>query len=153
MIVKTILSLCLVCTVGLSVLGGPQGNLEAEVRKAIEAGNAQYIKAFASADAGGVAAVYDEDGARLNPKGKVIRGRKAIKENLDKFIKDVGPVTVTLETSDLWLIDDTAFETGKWSYTFTPPGRQQKTIGGRYVTQWRRQKDGAWKILLDLGLD
>ena len=150
---KLILLLCLICAFSLSVFAGQQSDPRAEVRKAIDAGNARYISAFKNGDAAGVAAVYDEDGARLSPKGVVLRGRKAIRDDLDKFIKQVGPVTVTIETSDLWLIDDTACETGKWSYTFTPPGRQQQTIGGRYVTTWRRQKDGAWKIALDLGLD
>ena len=150
---KLIMSLCLICALGLPALAGQQSDRKAEARKAIDAGNAQYISAFKNADAAGVAAVYDEDGARLSPKGVVARGRKTIREELDKFIKEVGPVTVTIETLDLWLIDDTATETGKWSYTFTPQGRQQKTIGGRYVTTWRRQKDGGWKIMLDLGLD
>jgi uncharacterized protein (TIGR02246 family) len=143
----------LICAGALPSLAGQESHENPEVRKAIEAMNARYISAFKNADAAGVAGVYDENGSRLYPKGVVIRGRKAIRADLEKFIKDVGPVTVALDTLGVWLVDDTAYETGKWSYTFTPPGRQQRTMGGRYVTTWRKQKDGGWKIVADLGID
>ena len=46
-----------------------------EVRKAIDAGNAKYIDAFARSDAGALAGLYDESGSRFGPKGVVVRGR------------------------------------------------------------------------------
>ena len=72
------------------------------------------------------------------------------KTTLDE--SDVGPVQVTIETVDLWVVEDLAYETGKWSYTFTSPDAERRTIGGRYVTVWKRQAEGSWKILGDLGV-
>jgi uncharacterized protein (TIGR02246 family) len=124
----------------------------AQVRRGIQAGNAAYIAAFKRADANALAQVYDQEGARLNEGGVVVRGRTAIADDVGKFVGKVGPVRVTLETKDLWLVGDTAYETGVWSYAFQPKGRAEQRIGGHYVTLWKRQPDGGWKIWADMGV-
>jgi uncharacterized protein (TIGR02246 family) len=124
----------------------------APVRHAIDAGNAAYIAAFKRADAKALSQVYDPEGARFNEGGVVIRGRDAIADDVGKFVEKVGPVRVTLESKDLWLLGDTAYETGLWSYTFQPKGKAEQRIGGHYVTVWKRQSDGGWKILADMGV-
>jgi uncharacterized protein (TIGR02246 family) len=124
----------------------------APVRRSIDAGNAAYIAAFKRADAKALAQVYDPEGARLNEGGVVVRGRTAIADDVGKFVGQVGPVRVTLDSKDLWLMGDTAYETGLWSYTFQPKGKAEQRIGGHYVTVWKRQPDGGWKILADMGV-
>jgi len=123
-----------------------------EIRRSIDQGNQQYITAFKKRDAVGAADVYDERGSRLYAKGVVIRGRTAITADLERFFKQSGPVTVTLETLDLWVTDDLAYETGKWSYTYHSQGQDQKTSGGRHVRVWKKQSDGTWRILAGMGL-
>lgn len=123
-----------------------------DARRGIDRGNADYIAAFAKADADGVAGVYDADGVRLGDDGKVLRGRGAIAGDVRGFVQAVGPVTVTLATARIWLVDNLAYETGDWSYTFTPKGKSRQRIGGKYVTTWVRQADGGWKIKSDLAV-
>ena len=124
-----------------------------EIRKAIDAGNAKYVEAFAKSDAGALAGLYDESGSRFSPNGVVVRGRPAIAESVAAFMKSVtGPIKVNIETQDLWLVDDLAYETGKYTYTFTPPGKTETQTGGHYVTIWKRQADGGWKIVVDMGV-
>jgi ketosteroid isomerase-like protein len=122
------------------------------VRQSIDAGNAAYIAAFKNADAKALSQVYDLRGARLNEAGVVVRGRKAIQDEVAKFVATVGPVRVTLETKEVWLIDDNAYETGLWSYTFQPQGKAEQHIGGHYVTVWKKQPHGGWKIWADMGV-
>jgi uncharacterized protein (TIGR02246 family) len=123
-----------------------------QVQAAVDSGNAAYIAAFAEADPEALAQVYDPAGARLSSHGAFSRGRSAITAEVRDFVKQVGPVQVTLESVDLWIIDSLAYETGKWTYTFTPSQKPPRTIGGRYVTVWRYQSDGAWRILADIGV-
>jgi uncharacterized protein (TIGR02246 family) len=124
-----------------------------EIRKAIDAGNAKYIDAFARSDAGALAGLYDESGSRFSPKGVVVRGRPAIAQSVAEFMKSVtGPIKVSIETQDLWAVDDLVYETGKYTYTFTPPGKSETQTGGHYVTIWKRQADGGWKIIVDMGV-
>lgn len=127
--------------------------IDPEIRKAIDAGNAKYADAFAKSDAGALAGLYDESGSRFSPNGVVVRGRPAIAQNVAGFMKSVtGPIKVHIETQDLWLVDDLAYETGKYTYTFTPPGKTETQTGGHYVTVWKRQTDGDWKIMADMGV-
>ena len=123
-----------------------------EVRGAIDRGNAQYIKAFADADAAALAAVYDNKGARLSSNGVVNHGREEITTAVSRFLNNAGPVIVTLETVNLWVVDDLAYETGKWTYTFAPKDQEERTIGGRYVTIWKKQANKDWKILADMAV-
>jgi uncharacterized protein (TIGR02246 family) len=124
-----------------------------EIRKIIDAGNTKYVDAFAKSDAGALAGLYDESGARLSPNGVIVRGRPAIAESVAGFMKSVtGPIKVNIETQDLWVVDDLAYETGKYTYTFTPPGKTETQTGGHYVTVWKRQADGGWKIMADMGV-
>ena len=124
----------------------------AAAKQGIAAGNAAYIAAFKNADAKALSQVYDPQGARLNEGGQVARGRRAIADDVGRFVTKVGPVRVTLESKEVWLIEDTAYETGIWSYTFQPKGQSEQHIGGHYVTVWRRQPDAGWKILADMGV-
>jgi uncharacterized protein (TIGR02246 family) len=124
----------------------------AAVRQAIDSGNTAYKAAFQHADAEALARVYDPQGARLNEGGAVVRGRAAIAGDVARFLAEAGPVRVGIETAEVWLVDDTAYETGVWSYAFRPKGKTEQRIGGRYVTLWKRQADGSWRISADMGV-
>src|SRR5271165_5788217 len=78
------------------VCGADEEN--AEVRKAIDKGNAQYIKSMKEADAVGLAGVYATNGSRFHEKGKISKGRDAIQTDVEGLFKKTGPITVTIET-------------------------------------------------------
>lgn len=60
-------------------------------------------------------------------------------------------VKVTVTTVNVWLDGDTAYETGKYLYEYMEKGTPGKDEG-RYVTIWKRQKDGSWKLTMDMGV-
>lgn len=133
-------------------LAAQAADARADAMRGIEQGNAEYIAAFARPDAQAFARIYAPDGARFSPNGAMVRGRDAIAADFTDFVNRVGPVTVTIKTDDLWVMDDTAYETGRWTYTYTPQGVPRRTIGGRYVTVWKKQPDGGWRIYADMGV-
>jgi ketosteroid isomerase-like protein len=124
----------------------------AGLRAAIDSGNAEYIRGFGAGDAAQVAAAYAPDGGRFSGGGHIARGTSAIRADVAKLIHEVGPITVTLTTLDVWLMDDRAYETGKWTYAWAKKGGGLTTIGGRYVTIWGRQSNGRWRIVADVGV-
>ncbi|HEX4574922.1 MAG TPA: SgcJ/EcaC family oxidoreductase [Gemmatimonadales bacterium] len=138
-----------------TVLGAqtpPDSAVRADVRKAIDRGNAEYIAALGRADAGALAKVYAPDGARMGEHGAFAQGRAAIAAMVRDLLHGTGPITVTVETVDLWVVHDLAYETGKWRYTFTPPQKSTQSVGGRYLTVWQRQPEGGWRIIADMGI-
>ncbi|HEV3075696.1 MAG TPA: nuclear transport factor 2 family protein [Thermoanaerobaculia bacterium] len=46
---------------------------------------------------------------------------------------------------------DLGYTTGPYVLRETGPGQRGETQNGYYVTVWRRQADGAWKVVADLG--
>lgn len=123
-----------------------------EVRKAIDKGNAQWVKAWDKADASLIASLFADDGVLLGRKGKFFKGPKQIFDRQKTVMKSAGKgVNATVTTVDLWLDGDTAYETGTYSYKFQENGKPVNEEG-RYVTIWKRQSDGSWKIASDMGV-
>lgn len=124
----------------------------AEVRRAIDKGNAQWVEAWEKGDPTMTASLFAEDGIMLARNGRIIRGRGQILERQRAAMQSIsGGVKVTVTTVDLWLDGETAYETGKYSYKYQEKG-QPVVEEGRYVTIWKRQKDGAWKLAMDMGV-
>ena len=124
----------------------------ASVRRAIDKGNAQWSEGWAKGDAAMVAAIFDAEGVQLAGSGKVIKGPEAIRERQKAAMQGADPgVKVTVTTVNVWLDGDVAYETGKYKYEYTDKGKPGKDEG-RYVTIWKRQKDGSWKLSMDMGV-
>jgi uncharacterized protein (TIGR02246 family) len=124
----------------------------AEVRRAIDKGNAQWSEGWAKGDATMVAAIFAEDGVQLAGSGKIIKGRQQIAERQKAAMQGADPgVKVTVMTTHVWLDGDTAYETGKYKYEYKEKGKPG-VDEGRYVTIWKRQKDGSWKLSMDMGV-
>ena len=110
-------------------------------------------RAFAAAVAGGGAdawtAWFATDGAMLQDGVGEVRGAAAIRDAvayLDRpgFALSWEPVRAEIAASG-----DLGWTTGEWTLRpapGAPPGR------GRYVSIWRRQPDGSWKVVMDLGV-
>ena len=140
-----------VAAVALTSAGGLQDET-AEVRSAIDAGNALWIEGFRNSDAELLASVFDKNGAILSSSGDRIDGPEAIRERMDVAMARFGPVETTIETMNVWVEGEIAYETGSYSYTFRPGTEEEQVVAGRYVVVWKRQADGSWKILRDIGL-
>jgi uncharacterized protein (TIGR02246 family) len=124
----------------------------ADVRRAIDKGNAQWSEGWAKGDAAMVAAIFAEDGVQLASSGKLIKGRQQILDRQKVAMQGADPgVKVTVTTVNVWLDGDTAYETGKYKYEYTEKGKPG-TDEGRYVTIWKHQKDGSWKLSMDMGV-
>jgi len=124
----------------------------ADVKRAIDKGNAQWSEGWAKGDAAMVAAIFAEDGVQLLGSGKILKGPQQIMERQKAAMQGADPgVKVTVTALTVWLDGDTAYETGKYKYEYTEKGKPGKDEG-RYVTIWKRQKDGSWKLAMDMGV-
>jgi ketosteroid isomerase-like protein len=91
------------------------------------------------------------DGAQIVPGAGEIRGRDSIRA-LMAYLDDPGtkltwePVRAQIAASG-----DLGWTTGTYeSESVGSDGRVQHGQG-RYVTVWRKQDDGSWKVVMDLG--
>lgn len=125
----------------------------AAVRKYIEGENGRFIEALKRGDSTGAAMNYAEDAILMQPNEPAVRGRPAIVKH---YGASVNAGTLTYEqatTEDVMVRDDLAVETGSFTFTMKPTGpKAAKEVSGKgkYLTVWKKQADGSWKIVRDI---
>jgi ketosteroid isomerase-like protein len=146
------------CALLMSVLGTRRAPAQAapgttvspeaqRARQQVEQANAQYVKAFGDADVTEVVSLYDTAATELLPKGRVVRGRAALLAYWGAWIKSIGPIKLTLDVDEFWLLGDRAFDTGTYTTVFKTKADTAATVSGNYATLWTHEADGSWKIL------
>lgn len=117
----------------------------ADVRAEIEAQAAAWEAAYNAGDAGGVAALYAEDGVVIPPLMDRVSGREAIAAFWQGAM-DSGLAAIDLVTEDVYAGPDTAAEVGT-AVIFDAEGNSPGTSA--YIVVWKKTGEG-WLILRDL---
>lgn len=114
----------------------------------IRAGTASWMQSFNSGNAGGVVALYADDGVLMPPNAPQARGIVAIKEAVAKEIagaKKAG-VTLAVGTDEVGVAGDMAWHAG----TYVVKDKGGKTVdAGKFLEVWER-KGGKWRIVRDM---
>ena len=115
-----------------------------DFRSQIEAGNREFMAAFAKRDAAAVAALYTDGGQLLPPNSEVVRGHEAIREFWQGAMTR-GLTGATLETVDVDASGETAVEVGRYRLT----AGDAEADHGKYIVVWKNV-DGRWKLHRDI---
>jgi ketosteroid isomerase-like protein len=91
------------------------------------------------------------DGAQIVPNAGEIRGHDAIHD----LMADLDDPTYSLKweplRADIAASGDLGWTTGSFVSEVTAADGTTRRGQGRYVTIWRKQADGSWKVVMDLG--
>ena len=90
--------------------------------------------------------VYTKNARILPPGAEMISGRESIKTFWQSAINSMNVKAVQLQTIDLELQGDTAFEIGRARLEF-PSGTPAAEV--KYVVIWKRE-DGEWRWHVDM---
>jgi len=133
--------------------GASASSDSAAVRTAIDLGNASFLRAWQTGDADLFASLFATDGALLRPGGGLTVGRANIRARMKDVFSRVRMTFGTITTVDVFVIGDTAYETGVWNFTIGPLGSTTaEPDSGNYVEVWTKDKAGAWKMWRDIGV-
>lgn len=95
----------------------------------------------------GLMALYDEDATFVPEPGRVVRGRDAIREELEQLAalrpRMSGRVERVLEAGD------TALVAYRWRMQATAPDGSAIEQGGLSADVLRRRPDGSWGVVID----
>ncbi len=127
----------------------------AAVRHAIDAQNTAWAEGIKRADPDALVRIFADSGVQVGmARGTIVKGHAAIADRFRQSFADGRRASdVVVQTDQVMLDGPTAIEYGHYAYAYPavenlPP----IAISGHYVVVWRRQADGAWKILMDAGI-
>jgi len=139
------------CTLAIALLGAA-ANPYADARAGIDKGNSMYISAWEHGDPAAMAALYAPDGAEMSGDGSVLQGRDKVEKMWAGSMQRARLVSGTITTLSVELDGpSTAYERGRYSFTFRAGSKPAVTDTGTYFEVWRKQADGSWKIRVDAG--
>ena len=120
----------------------------AEMLKQMEA---EFMKAAAERGSVGYMSYYAADAVELPNGTAAIKGKDNIAKTMG-FLDDAGnKLEWTPEFADMSSSGDLGYTYG--TYVFTSKDKDGKPISdrGKYTSIWKKQKDGSWKVVLDMG--
>jgi uncharacterized protein (TIGR02246 family) len=112
----------------------------------IEAGEKQWLAAFNSADASGVANLYTQDARMMAPNADIIQGRSEIEGFVKEFVQTGAQLSFDLLT--VHEAPDLCVAVGRYQMDF-PSGAAPQDLG-KYIEVWKRQSDGSWLVVDDI---
>ena len=122
----------------------------AAVRSAIDQTNAKMADALSKADTAAMFSVYDNDATVMMSGQPAWRGKSEIVTNGTQMFNAVKLSDVKFTTGTVDIAGDFAIETGTYEMTLTEKGKKPQPDKGKYVTVWKKQADGSWKVYRDI---
>jgi ketosteroid isomerase-like protein len=98
-----------------------------------------------------MASVYAADARLLAQGSEPIEGRPAVEEFWKRAIAGAGALGVrrSIHQDEVASSGDLGYQRGTVRLQI-PTAEGSKTITSRYLTLWRREPDGVWRITIDI---
>lgn len=116
--------------------------------------DADWSRAAQDRDVDRVVSFWADDAIVFPPGSPAVAGKAAIREFVAKSFQTPG-FSISWKTTTVAVSrgGDIAYTTGTNRVTFSTPDGKQVTVEGKAVAVWRREKDGAWKCVIDIWND
>jgi ketosteroid isomerase-like protein len=125
-------------------------DLERE-RAALIKMEADFEKARAERGLEGWLSFFAEDTANLNPGQPIVIGRDEMRRRLEKEWNPDLKLTWKPAKADVAASGDLGYTFGTWLLTGKSNAGEAVNLTGKYATVWKKQGDGSWKVVLDIG--
>jgi uncharacterized protein (TIGR02246 family) len=122
----------------------------AAVRSAIESANTKAAAALMAGDTTTAWSHYTDDAVIMMANEKPWRGRAEWSQGFGGLMSVMTLKNVSFRTTDVVVEGDLAVETGEYTMTLQPKGGKDIPDEGKYMTVWKKQADGSWKIIRDI---
>lgn len=118
---------------------------------ALRAADQQWMKVFAAKDLEKSVAFCADDGSILSPNAPIATGHEAIGKMFAGFFAIPG-LSITWEVSraEAAKSGELGYTSGRYQMTVNDAAGKPITDNGKYVTVWKKQTDGSWKVVLDI---
>ncbi|HEU5261499.1 MAG TPA: DUF4440 domain-containing protein [Gemmatimonadales bacterium] len=121
-------------------------------RGALFGADRAFSRATAERRVDGWVEFFAADGAMIRAAGTVT-GTAAIREQMAKTFADTSfTLSWQPQEADVGAAGDLGYTVGRYEARFRDEKSQSVVRSGRYLTVWRKQADGSWKVVQDIGV-
>lgn len=112
---------------------------------------ADFMKATAEHGSQGYISYYADDAVEVPNNESIVQGKTNIAKTMEFLDDKNNHLTWTPVGADISASGDMGYTYG--TYEFTSSDRNGKPVvdHGKYTSIWKKQKDGTWKVVLDMG--
>jgi ketosteroid isomerase-like protein len=112
---------------------------------------ADFVKAAAERGSQGYMSYYAEDAAELPNGADVFRGKESIAKTMDFLDDKNNHLTWKPVYADMAASGDLGYTYGTFEFRSRDKDGKLTVEYGKYVSIWKKQKDGSWKVVMDMG--
>ncbi len=122
----------------------PNDEVEARIRHVGD----QWARNWNAKELDKLIEAYAPDAVYMPPHHAAVHGRQAIHEYLQGPMQH-GVTDLTYEVTFIRHSGDLAYDVGRYSMTIPHKDGHKHQDKGKYLTVWKRQPNGEWKIVAD----
>lgn len=125
---------------------------EADAREQLMRADREFDLATAAHGAEGWVSNFAEDGKMFLRNGQIVGDHGSIRELMAPAFAEPGySLRWQPLAADVSSAGDLGYTYGDYAETTNDKEGQPVTLYGRYVTIWKKQADGSWKVAADIG--
>ena len=118
--------------------------------KAIDQVREKHVAALNASDANAWVSEFTEDAVRMPPNAPADFGKEAIGAHAQGYLSRFR-VKLAFDVDEVRVLDEWAFERGEYSVVLDPSaGGSSLTDTGKYITLYKREPSGTWRIARDI---
>lgn len=112
---------------------------------------AEFMKAATERGSAGYMSYYAEDAVELPNGEAVIKGKTNIAKTMGFLDDKNNHLTWKPEGADVSSSGDLGYTFGTFEFSTVGKDGRPAVEHGKYTSIWKKQKDGSWKVVLDMG--
>jgi ketosteroid isomerase-like protein len=135
----------------LSDLRPPSSVLAKDNTETLRQLEAEFMKATAEHGSQGYLSYYADDAVEVPDGAPILQGKESIARTMGFLDNKQNHLTWTPVGADISASGDLGYTYGNYEFRSTGKDGKPVVAHGKYNTIWKKQRDGAWKVVLDMG--
>jgi ketosteroid isomerase-like protein len=137
-----------VLALALVIAGFPGKAAETDGAARLRDLEAEFVKATADRGLDGFMSYFAEDASEVENGGEIVTGKANIRKSLEPWEVDL---TWTPVKAEMAASGDLGYTFGNYVLKAKDKDGHPVVHYGKYATVWKKQKDGRWKVVMDMG--
>lgn len=138
---------------GAVVMSGVRSSASAEGPSAdpLRQREAEFMKAAAEKGAEGYMSYYADDAVELPNGEPAIQGKENIAKTMGFLNDKNNRLLWSADHAGISASGDLGYTFGTYEFRSKDKDGKPRVEYGKYATIWKKQKDGSWKVVMDMG--